>query len=69
MKLICLLVLAGCATAAPGDPRATVIELARARATALVARDVAALTTILDERFVYINASGERLDRATYLDR
>lgn len=67
MRLLSIVLVAGCASSI--DHRAAVTHVARARSSALVARDAAALTSILDERFVYTNASGERMDREGYLAR
>lgn len=65
-----LLLALGCAGAtASVDPRPELLRVARARSEALVRRDEPALDRILADDFVYTNASGEVLDKATYLSR
>jgi hypothetical protein len=48
---------------------ADILRLAQERSDALVRKDLSTLERILALHFVYTNASGEVLDRATYLDR
>lgn len=50
-------------------PEEAVRRVVAARAAALVRRDVAALEHILAPGFVYTNASGEVLDKESYLAR
>ncbi len=42
--------------------------LVRRRSTAVVAGDMETLKQILSENFIYIDASGNRLDRVSYLE-
>jgi hypothetical protein len=42
--------------------------LLAAKADALVRRDSAALSSMIDSSFVYVNASGIVLDKAKYID-
>jgi hypothetical protein len=42
--------------------------LLAAKADALVRRSPAALDTLIDPRFVYVNASGMTFDKAAYID-
>jgi hypothetical protein len=46
-----------------------VMQLARERSRALVEKDARALDRILAPEFIYTNASGQVLDKATYLAR
>jgi hypothetical protein len=45
-----------------------VLDAARRRAEALVNKDVDTLLTLLHRNFLYVNASGEVLDREQYLN-
>lgn len=63
-----LLVALSCVPPA-GDPRDQLVRLARERSDALVRRDAETLGRILADGFVYTNASGQVLDKATYLAR
>ena len=51
------------------DAAETVVQLARERSLALVEKDARALDRILAPEFIYTNASGQVLDKATYLAR
>jgi len=46
-----------------------VLELARRRSEALVARDASTLLQLLHEDFLYVTANGDLLGREEYLDR
>src|SRR5438093_47408 len=50
----------------PNDTE-TVLHLARARSNALLQKDMNTLDRIPSPEFVYTNASGQVLDKATYL--
>jgi len=46
-----------------------VVAAARRRSIALVNKDVETLVTLLHPSFIYVNASGQVLDREQYLDQ
>src|SRR5262245_32362607 len=46
-----------------------VLDAARRRSVALINKDVEALLTLLHPSFVYVNASGQVLNREQYLDQ
>lgn len=46
-----------------------VVAAARRRSQALVSKNIAALSALLHPSFVYVNASGQVLDREQYLDQ
>ena len=46
-----------------------VLEAARRRSAALVAKDVPALLDLMHPAFLYVSTGGEVLDREEYLDR
>ncbi len=45
-----------------------VLDAARRRSAALVNKDIDALTALLHPQFLYVNSSGQVLDRAQYFD-
>ena len=49
------------------DEKSTIIALAKKRSQAVVKSDTATLNDILDQRFRYINISGQSLSRKDYL--
>jgi hypothetical protein len=51
------------------DRPGTVLDAIRRRSEALVTKDTPALLALHHPAFVYVNASGEVLDRDEYLDR
>lgn len=66
--LICVLLTSGCSDKPDSSLETTIIDLARKRSQAVVKGDTATLNQILDRDFVYINTSGELLDRDNYLN-
>jgi Domain of unknown function (DUF4440) len=51
------------------DAHDAVLDAARRRSEALVARDSATLSQLLHEDFLYVTANGDMLGREEYLDR
>lgn len=49
------------------DANTAIAEILRAKAAALVARSAADMAALLDDRFVYVNAGGRRVERDGYL--
>ncbi len=65
--LVFLFVVTGCVHKAENFQEATIINLAKQRSQAVVKGDTSALLKILDKDFIYINISGEKLDRNRYI--